>query len=35
MTITLITLENQKNDEKYGNETTINLGDCERILKEE
>ena len=34
MTITLTTLENQKNDEKYDNETTINLGECEEILKE-
>ena len=33
MTITLTTTKNQKNDEN-NNVTTINLGDCERILKE-
>ena len=34
MIITLTTTENQKNNEKYSNETTINLGYCERLLKE-
>ena len=34
ITITLTTTKNQKNEEKNGNVTTINLGDCERILKE-
>ena len=34
ITITLTTTTNQKNEEKNGNVTTINLGDCENILKE-
>ena len=33
MIITLTTTKNQQNNEKYGNETTINLGGCEIILK--
>ena len=33
MIITLTTTTNQQNNEKYGNETTINLGNCEIILK--
>ena len=34
MTITLTSTINQKNDENNGNVTTINLGDCERLIKE-
>ena len=34
MTVTLTTTKNQKNDEKKGNMTAINLGDCEIKLKE-
>ena len=34
MKVTFTTLKNQKNDEKNGNVSTIDLGDCERILKE-
>ena len=34
MTITLTTTNNQKNVEKNVNVTSINLGDCERILRE-
>ena len=33
MTVTLTTTKNQKNDEKNANVTTINLGDCEKLLK--
>ena len=33
ITATLTTIENQKNNENYGNVTTINLGNCENILK--
>ena len=34
MTVTLTTTKNEKNDENNINVTTINLGDCEKILKE-
>ena len=34
MTVTLTSTKNQKNVENNGNETTINLRDCERVLKE-
>ena len=34
MTITLTSTRNQKNDENNPNISSINLGDCERILKE-
>ena len=34
MTVTLTTTKNEKNDENNINATTINLGDCEKILKE-
>ena len=34
MIVTLTSTKNQKNDEKNGNVTTINLGDCERLLRE-
>ena len=33
MIITLTSTKNQKNNENIGNETTIDLGDCERVLK--
>ena len=32
--VTLTTTKNQNKNEKYSNETTINLGECERIIKE-
>ena len=35
MTVTLTSSKNQKNDENNGNVTTINLGECERLLKGE
>ena len=34
MTVTLTSTKNQKNEEKKGNVTTINLGECERLLKD-
>ena len=34
MTITLTTTQNQKDDKKNGDVTTIDLGECEKILRE-
>ena len=34
LTVTLTSTKNQKNDEKFGNVTTINLGNCEDKLKD-
>ena len=33
MAVTLTSTKNQKNDEKNGSVSTINLGDCEKKLK--
>ena len=35
MTVTLTSTKSQQKDEKIGNVSTINIGDCEKILKDE
>ena len=34
MAVTLTSTKNQQDDEKIGNVSTINIGDCENILKD-